>query len=152
MGHNAGVYINPYTSGSYIGHYPGQSRSLFKGPLDIFLYLLTFGALPLYSIYTGLANKSPNILFTALGCCICVMYDCYSRWDNREGIFDTVCLILLFIIYSGLLTYTFFMIGSELDREIMGPVWPFWLLFSSPGFGLFKALQILPEYILLRRD
>ena len=69
------------------------SPYLFKGLL---LYLV----LPLLSILAALETENGSILFTALSCCICVIYDCYTRHNETDGRIKTAKIFIIGIIYA----------------------------------------------------
>lgn len=108
---------------------------LFKGKLDAFLYLLVYFALPLYSIIKGINNEDGAIYFTALSCCLCVIYDCYSRYDENGRKSKIRKLYAIGIIHGLLALYTFWGIQEYYNNKALLPQWVYILLAVAPIIG-----------------
>lgn len=131
------------TRGASVGSL--SDRYLFKGVVDAVLYLLVYFVLPLYSVVQGLYHMDGAIYFTALSCCFCVIYDCYSRYDKHGRRSKIIKIYCIAIIHGLLAVYTFFAIQYYLSEGILIFPWVYILLAVAPVIGGVDLIHIIRD-------
>lgn len=134
-----------------IGEPKVHTRYLFKSKLDGFFYLAVYFCLPLYSVVEGINHFDGIIFFTALSCCICVIYDCYSRYDESCTRAKVKKLYLIGILHGILAAYTVYGIRCYLSQIPLRCFWIYILLAVAPMIGIVDLAGMIRDDINARR-
>lgn len=112
-----------------------SQRYLFKSTLDAVLYLVVYLGLPLYSIIQGINHDDGTIYFTALSCCVCVVYDCFSRYDKASNKKRIQKIYGIGIVHGVLAMYIFYDIQCYMENGAVGCPWIYISLAVAPVIG-----------------
>lgn len=123
-----------------------NGRYLFKSITDGVFYIAVYLFLPLASIWEGLSNKNASFFFTAFSCCICIVYDCYSRYSGalRERVWRIYLVGAVHFLLAG---YTYFVIQKYTKEGGIGTGWliPFCFLSIAPILGGYDVFCMMRE-------
>lgn len=131
-----------------------QSPYLFKNLLDAAGYLIAYFCLPLYSVVEGINRSDGAIFFTTLSCCICVVYDCYSRYDKNSPRSKVKKLYTIGIPHFFLAIYALYSIQCYLNQSydfVLRFSWVYILLALAPIIGATDFAQMIRDDINSRR-
>lgn len=131
-----------------------QNPYLFKNVLDAACYLVAYFCLPLYSVIEGINRSDGAIFFTALSCCICVVYDCYSRYDKSCPRSKVKKLYAIGIPHFFLAMYALYSIQCYLNQNyefVLRFSWVYIFLALAPIIGAADLAQMIRDDINARR-
>lgn len=107
--------------------------------------------LPLISIVSSFQYEDGSILFTALSCCICVTYDCYTRYDKEGGRVRTFKIISIGILYAFLACVIYWGIQVYISSKVLPSPYAYIPLAVAPLVGIVDLFGIIRDDLLLRR-
>lgn len=131
-----------------------HNQYLFKGVFDAACYLVAYYGLPLYSVIEGINRSDGVIFFTALSCCISVLYDCYSRYDKSCSRSKVKKLYAIGIPHLFLAIYALYSIQCYLNQDYdlaLRFSWVYILLALAPIIGAVDVVQMIHDDINSRR-
>lgn len=120
---------------------------LFRDILDAILYLFVYFLLPFCSVLGSIELGTEAFFFTAFSCCVCLVYDCYTRYDKNGGFSKKRKLYIIgglnvFLILLSVLNIYFY-----LSQNHFIFIWAYIALVIPPIIGFKDLLNMIADDI-----